>query len=692
MPTDPETTEPETTEPIRYEDFELEIRSTADGFETRVLQSPWGRVSEPFSLPFQPDRLERLLRGLERGMVRDLSPAPGAPPEPAPDPASDPVLDPAFEASSRPRQDLPFELPVERLGGALARHLFPGRVGHFLYGCLGLVEGWRTSGRQVGLRLRICFDRQERFASLAALPWELLFLDERLRFVNQSRWTPVVRYLDAGNPSAHRMRSTPRVLLVDSAPVDLDTGKERRALRKELEGWQGTDDREPVKVDVYCHPTLEGLRRKLLESSYHVVHFMGHGGFDPVTGQGHLCFETEDRLTQQVDGQLLGVHLQGIPSLRLVVLNACWSGVFPRHQAQDPFSGVAAELTRKGIPAVVAMQFPITDDAAITFARKLYERLATFDPVDAAVTEARLAVWADGPSSIEWATPVLFLGIEDGHIFERVSDVSFEPRSRSGSAEDPLRLEVRSFGEPSPAPEMGESALLDLRPLFEESPAQASTAPASPSGRSRRGGLVPRDPRLWHQALVPRLRQLVLDHSEHVGPLELVLAAPGSLAFLAGHLLEARSALDLTVTEETPDGNLTVVSVEPGPLEAASEETLRWHEDPARLLAGGGRDVALVVQVGETETGAPSRWSGGELWRLAQGLSLTIQERWAGTRRGTLHLFVEAPAAFLVYFGQLARDLGRIQLYEKGGDRATKEIEWRPSLRFPLEGDAPSGG
>lgn len=639
-----------------YEDFELEIRSTADGYEARVLQSPWGRVSEPFAPPFAPAALEGLLRSLEGlllgGSPRDLD-RPAA----------------AQGARDAPGETAP---PPEEMGRVLARHLFPGRVGHYLYGCLGLTEGLRAGGQEIGLRLRICFDRRDRFAPLAALPWELLFLDERIEFLNRDRCTPVVRYLEAGRTEPFRMRDAPRVLLVDSAPVDLDTGRERREIRRALEALEG------VEVETYEHPTVEGLRTRLLESPVHVLHFLGHGGFHRATGQGYLCFETADHLTQPVDGQLLGVHLQGLPSLRMVVLNACWSGVFPRHEAQDPFSGVAAELTRKGVPAVVAMQFPVTDGAAITFGRKLYERLARFDPVDAAVTEARLAIWAADPGSVEWATPVLFLGVEDGKVFERVPpDAPPDPRSRGGP-EDELRLEIRTFGEWGDA-----DHVLDLET------AHASEAEISQAG------------------LVPALEDFFGFFLADIQPVRLCFAAPGSVAFLAGHLLESWSAFDLTVVEETRAGDLVEVSVEPGP----STDDALWRQESSEELDPSARDVAMAVQVSGrlhdgvarclvapeapwqealsvgrlvTVSALPELAEAGELdgrrlLELAQRLTLAVQER-SAERRGTLHLFLAAPIAFWFFLGQLVRDLGSVQLYEPIADTG----RWRAALRFPL--------
>ena len=54
------------------------------------------------------------------------------------------------------------------------------------------------------------------------------------------------------------------------------------------------------------------------------------------------------------------------PTPRLVVLNSCMSGM---GGTTELFSGTAAALVRSGIHAVAAMQFTISDVAALAFAR-----------------------------------------------------------------------------------------------------------------------------------------------------------------------------------------------------------------------------------------------------------------------------------------------------------------------------------
>ncbi len=77
--------------------------------------------------------------------------------------------------------------------------------------------------------------------------------------------------------------------------------------------------------------------------------------------------------------------------IRLAVLNSCLGA---RISAVDPFAGAAASLVHQGIPAVVAMQFEISDHAAIAFSRTPSEAIAYGWPVDTAVSEARRAILA----------------------------------------------------------------------------------------------------------------------------------------------------------------------------------------------------------------------------------------------------------------------------------------------------------
>ena len=117
----------------------------------------------------------------------------------------------------------------------------------------------------------------------------------------------------------------------------------------------------------------------------------------------------------RVDSQYLGMLLHDHESLRVAILNACEGARTSPHSIRSPAS--AQTLVQQGIPAVIAMQFEIADDVASTFAHEFYGALADGYPIDAALTEARKAIFAAG-RDVEWGTPVLYLRAPDGRIFD----------------------------------------------------------------------------------------------------------------------------------------------------------------------------------------------------------------------------------------------------------------------------------
>jgi hypothetical protein len=170
----------------------------------------------------------------------------------------------------------------------------------------------------------------------------------------------------------------------------------------------------------------------------HVFHFIGHGGYDTDDQSGVLILENEFGDPHEVSGEELGLLLQDERSLRLAVLNSCEGA---RSSHVDPFSGAAASLVHYGVPAVIGMQFEITDEAAIAFAGRLYGALARNFPVDAALAQARRSIFAAG-NDIEFGTPVLFLRGRDARLFDVVNDVPV-PAPLPAEPEEPYVDELK---------------------------------------------------------------------------------------------------------------------------------------------------------------------------------------------------------------------------------------------------------
>lgn len=301
-------------------------------------------------------------------------------------------------------------------GASLFEALFRDEVG-VLYRTT-LLE---ARGRECGVRVTLCLSGSP---ELIDVPWEYLFDDPD--FLAMSVFTPVVRYLDL--PREHRplMVEPPlRLLGIVSSPhglEPLDVARERANLEGAVAGLVESG---AVELHWLERPTLTALHHELETQTVHALHYVGHGVYDRQADQGVLMFEDDDGWPDHVDADELGAVLHDFTSLRLAVVNACEAG---RSAHRDRITGVAGALIRRDIPAVVAMQFEISDQAAIAFAGGFYKRLAAGLPVDASVAAARLAMLAGRSGDIEWGTPVLFMRFSDGRLFD-FSD-------RSGPRED----------------------------------------------------------------------------------------------------------------------------------------------------------------------------------------------------------------------------------------------------------------
>lgn len=312
---------------------------------------------------------------------------------------------------------------------------------------------------QTGLRLKL---RLQDAPELADLPWEFLFDPSLDRFLAQSNRTPIVRYVELPERIRPLAVDLPlRILVMISNPLDpdyarLDIEREEGMLRRAL---QPLSQAGKVQIDWLEDATLANLQRRLRTARYHIFHFIGHGGFEEGTGEGVLVLQDDQGRGWKAGAHRFATLLHDHPSLRLAVLNACEGARNSRH---DPFAGVATTFIRHGIPAVVAMQFEITDQAAITFAGEFYTALAENYPVDAAVAEARKAVYAQ-PNDVEWATPVLYTRAPDGVLF----DMRSAPRSQAPAA---------GLSEPAPAP-VTAAPMVPASP----SPAPPQSAPLRPT-------------------------------------------------------------------------------------------------------------------------------------------------------------------------------------------------------------------
>ncbi len=295
------------------------------------------------------------------------------------------------------------EQPVRNLGSLLFRALFTDDVHSLL---MTSRQQAAMSGEQLRIVLRMAP------AELACLPWEFLFDPGEDDYMCLS--TPLIRRPQLLRPvRAMGVTGPLRILGMAATPGDQPTlaaEDERRRLAAAINALAGR-----VELAWADGQSWRDLNVALRHGGpWHVLHFIGHGGFDSHAQEGVLILADENGRSHALPASDLALLVEKHPSARLVVLNACDTG---QASALNAFSSVAGALLRRGIPSVLAMQFPITDTAAIEFSRTFYEGLADRLPVDIAVTEARHAVRITLSGTLEWGTPVLYLRSADGAIF-----------------------------------------------------------------------------------------------------------------------------------------------------------------------------------------------------------------------------------------------------------------------------------
>jgi len=381
--------------PLEYLDFELEIsHGSGQEYPVALLHSPAGEARETMHFPFSNQELEEQLHALEKALLSS---------------GKKPWRKPTREQRG-----------VQSFGQALFDALLVGEV----RSCYNISQGKaREQGKGLRLKLRI------QAPELAALPWEFMY-DPRQggHHLCLSRYTLLVRYLEVPQPVSPLNVTTPlRILGMAVSPSDLDQLDLAREQQRMEKAVQELEAKGLVKLTWLAGQTWRDLHQAMQEGPWHVFHFIGHGWFDRKDEEGFVVLADESANAHHLSATELGLLLADHRSLQLVLLNACEGA---RGDEHDVFSSTAAILVRLGIPAVLAMQYPITDEAAIEFAGSFYRTLANGDPVEAAVSEARKAVSLGVKGTVEWGIPVLHMRSLDGTLF-RIQD-------RLGESEEPI--------------------------------------------------------------------------------------------------------------------------------------------------------------------------------------------------------------------------------------------------------------
>ncbi len=307
------------------------------------------------------------------------------------------------------------------VGRRLTADFLGGAVGEALAARVAQVES-------LGERAELGLDVE---AELTDLPWESLVLpgpDGTVPDIGGSALVlhhnlAVYRAVSGLGPTpAYKVRGPLRILVAIGSPESQNQAGELLNYEAELARIvRSVEDARrggSAYVRVLHRGTLAAIKRALAEDpeGFHVLHLSCHAG------PGVLILEDEDGKEDRVTAARLVD--EGVPAgsdLPLVMLAGCATGLqVPATEGKAALVSMAEDLTRRGVPQVLAMQAPVSDLYATELAGELYRWLATAQDTDTlvALAEARRAcerrrqkLPPESPrrGSPEWATPALLV-------------------------------------------------------------------------------------------------------------------------------------------------------------------------------------------------------------------------------------------------------------------------------------------
>ncbi len=250
--------------------------------------------------------------------------------------------------------------------------------------------------------------------AILSLPWELLRDSAGTYLVNDRPRISIRRRFAGAGGGRKLFKVKPkdrlRMLFVISRPTGAGFINPRGEAMAVLEAIE-KEAAGKVEVEFLRPATLDNLVERLEDRrkpSVDIVHFDGHGVFDPdgslyqqakksdpglmkgdaqvsAANMGYLLFEDPEGKQALITAETLGDMLNR-QKVGLIVLSACQSA---KVAGEDAMGSVAARLTDAGIPSVLAMTHSVLVTTARELFAKFYQRLVRGEGMGEALDNAR---------------------------------------------------------------------------------------------------------------------------------------------------------------------------------------------------------------------------------------------------------------------------------------------------------------
>jgi hypothetical protein len=387
-------------------------------------------------MPENEERLETLL---------EIIPNPARPEESAPyhieltDVQHDRTLEADFDLDLQALEEKFEAASPEEYGAYLFTQVFEesadeagekGKIGRRLRELLGRVEDEQRE--DMILKLEIA----RKLGVLRRLAWEAMLNPAEAQALAADRRLAFYRDVNVDAPQRMPILGRPRVLVAVVSPEENQMARLNSDLREsgeiseDLKALPVQKEQErleklfdtllPKLTYVILEPqpgksTCEQISEALQEGEFHVLHLSSHGLVSKERKLAQLVLVDADGRYELVSEEDFAKIFQPHLQVRLVLLNACHSG---ETALGGTFSGLAPRLMQR-VPAVIGMQRQWyagrPDD---DFCRVFYTELTHHGYVDRALQRARQRLHEKKPQKWIWSTPVLYLHLGKGRLFE----------------------------------------------------------------------------------------------------------------------------------------------------------------------------------------------------------------------------------------------------------------------------------
>lgn len=351
------------------------------------------------------------------------------------------------------------ELPVRNTSTVLGQHLyatvFTGQVR----------EGFnvaRAAAAAAGAKLRLLLRFDRSAEHLAQLPWELLYADDEF-LAKEHRLVLSRSLLPEG-----RVRTVPQEPpLKVRFLVTLPDGPAYREQRVNLLTALRQPDEYSTKIDSdILEWWSEDKAAAMLNADLpHVVHIVGVcRRLRDRQGNDVMQIYLDDGVEARWRSPLVLVNLfrdnkklDPANRVRLVVLHLCEPSPM---DFEVTFERLAPDLIECGIPTVLAMQYPLSGNAAGRFVKMLYQELAGTRTIEEAVQDARSDLFTQVEDDLLFGSPLLYMQSVDSQLLIRqgtAAGADAGPSSVSTTQAPPrstlewLLQQLDGIGEPAPS-------------------------------------------------------------------------------------------------------------------------------------------------------------------------------------------------------------------------------------------------